>query len=109
MVNVNGKIIVPENITHNKLLNIERLGGKVEFYGNDCIESEFRAREISKEIGSVYISPYNDTDIITGQGTIGIELDNQLNNIDEVIKRSTILTKKYHFTKITTIIKKKNP
>ena len=85
MLDVNGKIIVPKNIAHNKLLNIKRLGGIVEFYGKDCIESEFRAKEISKEIGSTYISPYNDPDIITGQGTIAIELDNQLNNIDEVI------------------------
>ena len=85
MLDINGKIIVPKNIAHNKLLNIKRLGGIVEFYGKDCIESEFRAKEISKEIGSTYISPYNDPDIITGQGTIAIELDNQLNNIDEVI------------------------
>jgi threonine dehydratase len=84
MLDVNGKIIVPKNIAHNKLLNIKRLGGIVEFYGKDCIESEFRAKQISKEIGSTYISPYNDPEIITGQGTIGIELDNQLNNIDEV-------------------------
>jgi len=84
MLDVNGKIIVPKNIAQNKLLNIKRLGGIVEFYGKDCIESEFRAKEISKEIGSTYISPYNDPEIITGQGTIGIELDNQLNNIDEV-------------------------
>lgn len=84
MLDVNGKIIVPKNIAQNKLLNIKRLGGIVEFYGKDCIESEFRAKQISKEIGSTYISPYNDPEIITGQGTIGIELDNQLNNIDEV-------------------------
>ena len=84
MLDVNGKIIVPKNIAHNKLLNIKRLGGIVEFYGKDCIESEFRAKQISKEIGSIYISPYNDPEIITGQGTIGIELDNQLNNINEV-------------------------
>jgi len=85
ILDVNGKIIVPKNIAHNKLLNIKRLGGIVEFYGKDCIESEFRAKEISKEIGSTYISPYNDPEIITGQGTIGIELDNQLKNVDEVI------------------------
>ena len=85
ILDVNGKIIVPKNIAHNKLLNIKRLGGIVEFYGKDCIESEFRAKEISKEIGSTYISPYNDPEIIKGQGTIGIELDNQLKNVDEVI------------------------
>jgi len=85
ILDLNGKIIVPKNIAHNKLLNIKRLGGIVEFYGKDCIESEFRAKEISKEIGSTYISPYNDPEIIKGQGTIGIELDNQLKNVDEVI------------------------
>ena len=85
ILDVNGKIVVPNNIARNKLENIKRLGGIVEFYGKDCIESEFRAQEISKESGSAYISPYNDPDIVTGQGTIAVELDNQLNNIDEVI------------------------
>ena len=85
ILDVNGKIIVPKNIARNKLENIKKLGGIVEFYGKDCIESEFRAQEISKESGSAYISPYNDPDIVTGQGTIAVELDNQLNNIDEVI------------------------
>ncbi|MAM64642.1 MAG: serine/threonine dehydratase [Candidatus Marinimicrobia bacterium] len=85
ILDVNGKIVVPKNIARNKLENIKKLGGIVEFYGKDCIESEFRAQEISKESGSSYISPYNDPDIVTGQGTIAVELDNQLNNIDEVI------------------------
>ena len=85
ILDVNGKIVVPKNIARNKLENIKKLGGIVEFYGKDCIESEFRAQEISKESGSAYISPYNDPDIVTGQGTIAVELDNQLNNIDEVI------------------------
>ena len=85
ILDVNGKIVVPKNIARNKLENIKKLGGIVEFYGKDCIESEFRAQEISKESGSAYISPYNDPDIVAGQGTIAVELDNQLNNIDEVI------------------------
>jgi len=85
ILDVNGKIVVPKNIARNKLENIKKLGGIVKFYGKDCIESEFRAQEISKESGSAYISPYNDPDIVAGQGTIAVELDNQLNNIDEVI------------------------
>ena len=85
ILDLNGKIVVPKNIARNKLENIKNLGGTVEFYGKDCIESEFRAQEISNETGSTYISPYNDPMIVAGQGTIGIELDNELNNIDEVI------------------------
>ena len=85
ILNVNGKIIVPKNAAHNKVENIKKLGGAVEFYGKDCIESEFRAQEIAKDTGSTYISPYNDPMIVSGQGTIGIELDNQLKSIDEVI------------------------
>ena len=85
ILNVNGKIIVPKNAAHNNVENIKKLGGIVEFYGKDCIESEFRAQEIARDTGSTYISPYNDPMIVSGQGTIGIELDNQLKSIDEVI------------------------
>jgi len=83
-LNAKGTIIVPENASNDKIQAIERYGVNVKLYGNDCVVAEARAKEISKENGSTYISPYNDLHVIGGQGTIGIELLNQLKNIDAV-------------------------
>ena len=84
MLGVKGKIVVPENIHKNKVENILNLGGEVEYYGDDCIHAEEKAQEISRTTGATYISPYNDEEIVWGQGTMGLEIWKDLKNIDAV-------------------------
>tara|TARA_B100001996_G_scaffold383061_1_gene377214 strand:- start:2677 stop:3630 length:954 start_codon:yes stop_codon:yes gene_type:complete len=81
---VEGKIIVPENVHKNKIENILNFGGEVEYYGDDCIHAEERAQEISKITGATYISPYNDEAIVYGQGTLGMEISQDLKNVDAI-------------------------
>ena len=81
---INGKIVVPENVHKNKVENILNLGGEVEYYGDDCIDAEERAQEISKTTGATYISPYNDEAIVCGQGTMGLEIWEDLKGVDAV-------------------------
>jgi threonine dehydratase len=52
--------------------------------GHDAVEAEAHAREYAGENGLTYVSPYNDSQIIGGQGTIGLELAEQLDSIDAV-------------------------
>jgi|TARA_Y100000758_G_C16044504_1_gene419377 threonine dehydratase len=84
ILGIKGKIVVPENVHKNKVENILNLGGEVEYFGNDCINAEERAQEISNTTGATYISPYNDPDIICGQGTMGLEIWNDLTTVDSV-------------------------
>jgi threonine dehydratase len=84
ILGIKGKIVVPENVHKNKVENILNLGGEVEYFGNDCINAEERAQEISNTTGATYISPYNDPDIICGQGTMGLEIWNDLATVDSV-------------------------
>jgi threonine dehydratase len=84
ILGIKGKIVVPENVHKNKVENILNLGGEVEYFGNDCINAEERAQEISSTTGATYISPYNDPDIICGQGTMGLEIWNDLATVDSV-------------------------
>tara|TARA_Y100001001_G_scaffold131171_1_gene130668 strand:- start:2433 stop:3386 length:954 start_codon:yes stop_codon:yes gene_type:complete len=84
LLGIDGKIVVPTIVHKNKVNNILNLGGKVEYHGDDCLIAEERAQEISKTTGATYISPYNDSAIICGQGTMGYEIDQDLKNIDSV-------------------------
>ena len=84
LMNVKGSIIVPKNSQTNKIDKIKLYGADIEFFGQDCIDAEMRAQTISKDSGSVFISPYNDNEIIFGQGTIGYELEQDIDNIDAV-------------------------
>src|SRR5262245_44629512 len=77
-------IYLPQNIPEHKLAKIKTLGGIIVTCNNDCLEAEKKARAVANESGQVFISPYNDLQVIAGQGTIGVELARQLDRIDMV-------------------------
>jgi len=79
-----GKIYVPENISAAKLEVLQAYNTDLFFYGTDNAITETFARKTAESEGSFFISPYNDPKVIGGQGTIGIEIIDQLNNIDAV-------------------------
>ncbi len=80
-----GKVIVPEGTLDSKLELIKLYGGEVEFSGTDCLDAEARARELVHQKGGVYVSPYNDEAVVSGQGTCGMEIHDQLGPIDALI------------------------
>ncbi len=80
-----GKLFLPKNIEEEKLKGISKYSLDTVIYGNTSMETEKKATEYTKEIGGVLIHPYNDTEIIKGQGTIAIEIENQLPEVDTVI------------------------
>jgi threonine dehydratase len=81
---VSGPIFVPEQTSSTKVDAIKRAGGDVRFFGTDGLDTETHAREYAAENGMVYLSPYNDPDVIAGQGTCGVEIAQQLNDVDAV-------------------------
>ena len=79
-----GTIYVPKNVKKSKVKNIESYGSKVIKFGDDCLDAENEAIRVSKEYDFNFVSPYNDLDIISGQGTIGVEILEDNNDIDVV-------------------------
>ena len=79
-----GVIFVPEQTSSTKVDAIKRSGGDVRFFGTDGLDTEMHARQYATDHDMVYLSPYNDLQVIAGQGTIGVELAQQLARIDVV-------------------------
>jgi threonine dehydratase len=80
-----GTLYLPENVSPAKLDVINLYGAEdVRFYGTDTVNTERVAKEVAEEQGAFFLSPYNDTFIIGGQGTISIELIRQLEHLDAV-------------------------
>ncbi|QQS43194.1 MAG: threonine/serine dehydratase [Acidobacteriota bacterium] len=79
-----GTVYVPEGASESKLANIRRLGAEIEVFGEDSNESERRARQVSEGSGAVYVSPYNDPLVVAGQGTVGLEMHEQLPDLEAV-------------------------
>ena len=82
---VSCSIFVPKDASEAKLQNIKNYGAKIEVYGEDCVESEIKAREIANFSDQTYVSPYNDPYVIAGQGTIGFEIKDQCRALDVLI------------------------
>ena len=77
-LNIKGDIYLPENAAKSKIAVLEDYNARVKFHGTDCVATEIHARQEAEEKDLIFISPYNDPQIIGGQGTIGIEILQQL-------------------------------
>lgn len=79
---VGGIIFVPEQTSTAKVDAIRKYGGDVRFYGIDGLDTEMHARAYANQHGMFYLSPYNDVDVVAGQGTCGVEIALQLPDLD---------------------------
>ena len=79
-----GTIYLPKNASSAKVEAIKLRGVPVEFYGDNADETERYARKLAEETNQIYISPYNDEEVMAGQGSIGVELLRQLPDLEAV-------------------------
>ena len=77
-------IFLPETVSSAKLSKIEQFGAQVHIEGKDTGDTEQAARAYALKHGYPYLSPYNDYDVIAGQGTIAAEVSQQVSGIDAV-------------------------
>lgn len=71
---LNGLIFTPTTAVPAKLQLIERYGGAIQQYGEDSVDTEVYARSYAEQHDMCYISPYNDWQVVCGQGSIAVEL-----------------------------------
>jgi threonine dehydratase len=73
-----GLVYLPENASPSKVAALRRLGLDLHAEGNDSGVLEPKARAYAAEHDLTYVPPYNDPDIIAGQGTVAVEILEQL-------------------------------
>ena len=78
-------ICVPEGAPISKVEATRGYGATVELVKGVYDDAHKRAEEIAKETGRIMIHPFDDEDVIAGQGTIGLEILDQLDDVDVVI------------------------
>ncbi|GAX76399.1 hypothetical protein CEUSTIGMA_g3844.t1 [Chlamydomonas eustigma] len=72
-------IYLPSSASAYKVNKVRAQGtADIILFGNDCVESENEAARVAQLKGATYISPYNDLQVMAGQGTISIDLMQQL-------------------------------
>lgn len=73
-LNIKSTIVMPRTTPDIKVAAVKRLGSKVILHGSRFDESCLYAKEIAAEKKYVFIHPYDDVDVIAGQGTVGMEM-----------------------------------
>ena len=73
------------NADQSKVNSLRNYGITLEFFGDTMVQTELYAREQANATNQIWISPYNDPMVIAGQGTIGMEVTEDLSNIDFIL------------------------
>jgi threonine dehydratase len=71
-------VVMPLTTPEIKVQAVADLGGEIVLHGDDYDEANERAMEIARERGLVFVHPFDDPDVIAGQGTIAMEILRQL-------------------------------
>lgn len=78
-------VVMPTTAPRAKSEGAKRLGARVVFEGTSTAERMAKAREICEREGATLVPPYDDPRIIAGQGTIGLEIGEDLPDVGMVI------------------------
>ncbi len=79
------RVVMPETSPLVKVMATQRYGAEVILRGRVYDESYAYARELEAKHGYTFVHPYEDPAIIAGQGTLGLELVEQVSDLDSVI------------------------
>lgn len=82
---IDSVIVMPKVTPLIKINATKSYGAEVVVHGSVYDESYNEATKLSKENGYTFIHPFDDYDVIYGQGTIGLEIVNELKNVDEIL------------------------
>ena len=85
LLGIPATVVMPKFAPLVKVNNCQKLGTTVVLHGKDFGEAKAHAHEIGKEKGLAYIDGYDDPAIIAGQGTMGLEIVEQVPDLDAVI------------------------
>ncbi len=77
-------IVMPKTTPAIKIDGVKSWGGKVVLHGDTYDEASKYAQQLVEEKGMTYVHPYDDADVIAGQGTIAMEILRQINHIDYI-------------------------
>jgi threonine dehydratase len=78
-------ICISNRVPKAKVDSLKRLGAKIEIYGDSQDAAGERCYELEREKGLTVIQPFDDPHVIAGQGTIGLELMEEIPHVTDVI------------------------
>lgn len=85
VLGIKGKIFLPNNAVSSKVEAVKKYNAELEFYGDNYDEMEEYVLKQANNKHWCYISPYNDEQVIAGQGTIALEVLGKMKSPDNIL------------------------
>jgi threonine dehydratase len=85
MMGIRAVVVMAENATPSKVAATKGYGGEVVLHGTIWDEADQRARELVESEGLTYVHPFDDLDLISGQGTLGLEIRSDWPEVELVV------------------------
>jgi threonine dehydratase len=78
-------VVAPEDVSPVKRQAMEQRGARVVLHGRTSAERQERAEALAGEQGLTVVPPYDDPDVVAGQGTVGLEIHEQAHELALVV------------------------
>lgn len=85
LLGIAAQVVMPTHTPKRKVKGAKKYGAEITLYGENYDVAEAHARKLEAQMGMTFISPYNDRLVIAGQGTVGLELFEELPRLQRVI------------------------
>ncbi|MDC2864598.1 MULTISPECIES: bifunctional threonine ammonia-lyase/L-serine ammonia-lyase TdcB [unclassified Bacillus (in: firmicutes)] len=85
LLGIKSKIVMPTSAPKAKVEATRGYGSEVILYGDTFDDAKAKCEEIIKETGETYLHPYDDVQVMAGQGTIGLDILDDMWDVDTVI------------------------
>ena len=80
-----GIVYLPETASRAKVSALSHYPVELRFFGEDCFEGEIEAMRVAREEEITYVSPYSDPKVVGGQGTIGVEILQEMETLPDLV------------------------
>lgn len=85
LANAKAQVVMPTTTPKRKIKGARQYGADIILYGDNYDAAEIHAHKLADQMGMTFISPYNDTEVVAGQGTIALELFQAIPELGRVI------------------------
>ena len=81
---IDAEVFLSAQVSDSKREKIRERGARIRIVGEDPLAAEVAARVAAEQSGRTYVSPYNDPQVVAGQGTIAVELMRQAPDLEAI-------------------------
>jgi threonine dehydratase len=85
ILGIDGLVVMPKGAPKSKVMATMDYSAQVILHGDNFNDTIAKVKEIVEQEGRIFIPPYDDEKVIAGQGTIGLEILEDLYDVDNVI------------------------